>query len=59
MNLTSMEWTLLAVAVLLLASVLASKVSDRLGIPSLLIFLGIGMLMSIHTHRRLGDAVRR
>ncbi|HOR32561.1 MAG TPA: cation:proton antiporter, partial [Syntrophales bacterium] len=44
MNLTSMEWTLLAVAVLLLASVLASKVSDRLGIPSLLIFLGIGML---------------
>ncbi len=44
MNLTSIELTFLAASVLLLASILASKVSDRLGIPSLLIFLGIGML---------------
>ncbi len=35
---------LIAGAVLLLVSVLASKISDRLGVPSLLIFLGLGML---------------
>lgn len=35
---------LIAAAVLLLVSVLASKVSDRFGIPALLLFLGLGML---------------
>jgi potassium/hydrogen antiporter len=33
-----------AAAVLLLAGVLASKVSSRLGVPALLLFLGLGML---------------
>jgi potassium/hydrogen antiporter len=33
-----------AAAVLLLAGVLASKISSRLGIPALLLFLGLGML---------------
>jgi len=32
------------VAVLLIAAVFASRLSDRLGVPSLLLFLGIGML---------------
>ncbi len=36
--------TLIAVAVLLLISILASKISDRFGIPALLLFLILGML---------------
>jgi cell volume regulation protein A len=38
------ERVLLIAAVLLLVSVLASKATGRLGVPSLVIFLGIGML---------------
>jgi cell volume regulation protein A len=34
---------LLAVSALMLASILASKTSGRLGVPSLLLFLGVGM----------------
>lgn len=41
----SIESNLLLSAVLLLGSVLASKVSSRLGIPALLVFLGVGMLL--------------
>src|SRR5436190_4721929 len=37
------EWLLVS-SVLLLLSILAWKVSSRLGIPALLLFLGIGML---------------
>ncbi len=37
------EWLLVA-SVLLLLSIVAWKVSSRLGIPALLLFLGIGML---------------
>lgn len=38
------EYVLLAASVLLLGSVLASKISDRFGIPALLLFLAVGML---------------
>jgi len=38
------EYMLLGASLLLLFSILASKASDKFGIPSLLIFLGIGML---------------
>lgn len=38
------EWVLVGVAGLLLASVLASKVSDRFGVPALLFFLSLGIL---------------
>lgn len=35
---------LVVMAMLLIASILASRVSDRLGVPSLLLFLAVGML---------------
>jgi len=38
------EYILLGVALLLLLSIVASKASGRLGVPSLLLFLGVGML---------------
>ena len=38
------EYGLIAAAALLLISVLVSKISDRFGIPVLLLFLGLGML---------------
>lgn len=39
------EYILVSVAFVLLVSILASKVSARLGVPALLLFLVIGMLM--------------
>lgn len=39
-----LEPVLIIAALLLIVSVLASKISDRFGIPVLLIFLGVGML---------------
>ena len=38
------EWLLLVSSLLMLASVAASKVASRLGIPTLLLFLAVGML---------------
>jgi len=40
----SIEQILLIGALLLLVSILASKTSGRLGVPSLLLFMGVGML---------------
>jgi len=40
----SIEYILLVIAVLILVSILANKVSGRLGVPALLIFLLVGML---------------
>jgi cell volume regulation protein A len=40
----SLNELIIAAAVLLLGSVLASRLSSRVGIPALLLFLGIGML---------------
>lgn len=41
---TPFEYLLLGVSLLLLVSILASKVSSRLGVPALLLFLLVGML---------------
>lgn len=40
----SLEFTLLLAATLLILSVVASKISDRFGVPALLVFLAVGML---------------
>jgi len=40
----STEYVLVGLAILLLSSILASKVTDRFGIPALLLFLLVGML---------------
>ena len=40
----SIEYILIGVTVLILLSIFASKLSDKFGVPSLLIFLIIGML---------------
>lgn len=40
----SVEQILLIAALLMLASILASKTSGRLGVPSLLLFMGVGMV---------------
>lgn len=44
LNGTALEPILLVVTVLVIISVLASRVSSSFGVPSLLLFLGIGML---------------
>jgi cell volume regulation protein A len=41
---TAIDYRLLYLSVILLLSVLASKVSDRYGVPALLLFLALGML---------------
>jgi len=40
----SIDSNILIIGILLLAAVLASKLADRLGVPALLLFLGLGML---------------
>ncbi|HUP50529.1 MAG TPA: potassium/proton antiporter [Thermoanaerobaculia bacterium] len=41
---SGIEQILLGIALLLLLSIIASKASGRLGVPALLVFLGLGML---------------
>jgi len=48
------EYLLMGVAVLLLLSVISSKASTQLGVPTLVLFLAIGMLAgSVSGHRGL------
>ncbi len=44
MTYPTIEYLLLIIAVLIIVSILANKVSGRLGVPALLIFLVVGML---------------
>lgn len=44
MNMIPFEYLLFGTSVLLLLSVIASKISSRLGVPTLLLFLVVGML---------------
>ena len=45
MNALPIDEVLFLAAILLLGSILASKTSGRVGVPSLLLFLGVGMLV--------------
>lgn len=44
METSTTTFVVLAVGLLILVSVLANRISDRLGVPTLLVFLGVGML---------------
>jgi len=44
MVIENLEWYIVIIAFLMLVSVLSSKISDKFGIPTLFIFLGLGML---------------
>jgi len=44
MNMAPFEYMLLGLSMLLLLSIVASKISSRLGVPALLLFLAVGML---------------
>lgn len=46
------NYLILGVSLLLLASVLASKASERLGVPALLMFLFVGMLAGSESPER-------
>ena len=40
----TLEYFLLAIALMMIFSILSSKASSWLGVPSLLLFLGVGMM---------------
>src|SRR5664279_6341962 len=46
----SIDTLLLVGAVVVVAGVVVAKVGDRIGLPALLLFLGLGVLMGLPSH---------
>lgn len=45
----TLDWLMGIAGFLLIVSIFANRISDRFGIPGLLLFLGIGMLAGVPT----------
>ena len=58
MTLEQLNRVLLVGALVLLASIVATRLATRVGLPSLLLFLGLGVLVEVHDGDELEQALQ-